>query len=237
MMLGQAIQICRMKKVSLYRVIETWSFYNAIALIIAFGFTVFRADLNALLFVFSISMISLIYLNRKNLFITRPFFGIANTLTLIRLLIIILCFCYIDLTDTEVLFYGLLFAVILDFFDGLAARYFNESSFFGQYFDMEVDAFYVLLMCSFYFIYLDVPVWIIIPGLLRYLFRVYTFCFPKPQYREEKKTYATVIAASYFIILLLGLITEGFLQNSILLLGSMAIVISFLIGFNQYVRQ
>jgi phosphatidylglycerophosphate synthase len=217
--------------------IETWSLYNAFALSIAFIAALVTTQLNILLFVFSISLIGLIFLNRKKLFYSKPFFGVANTITLTRFILIILGFLFIELDNTLLLFYCLSIAVSLDFFDGLAARYFKESSFFGQYFDMEIDAFFVLIMCYFYYTYIDIGWWILIPGVLRYAYRLYTFCFPKPNIKEEKKTYATVIAASYFVILLIGLITTGIIQSIILLIGSLAILVSFSIGFIQYQKQ
>lgn len=216
---------------------ETWSIYNAFAMITALIVALVTKQLNILLIVFSITIISLILINRKSLFQTKPFFGVANTITLVRFLIIVFSFLLINFNNTSLLFYGLCIVVALDFFDGMAARYFNESSFFGLYFDMEVDAFFVLLMCYFYYIYGSISWWILIPGTLRYIFRLYTFCFPKPNSKEQKKTYATVIAASYFVVLLLGLITRDLLQFLILLIGTIALVFSFLIGFIQYHKE
>jgi len=221
----------------LNRHIETWSIYNALALTIASILTLISKDLNILLAVFSLSILVLISINRKQLFNSKPLFGIANTITLIRIIIILSSFILIDLNNPKLLFYYLCLAVGLDFIDGRAARYFNESSFFGHYFDMEVDAFFVLIMCCFYYLQVGVSWWILIPGLLRYVFRLYTFCFPKPNVKEEKKTYATIIAASYFIVLLIGLITKDTAQFLILLSGSLAIVISFSIGIIQYHKQ
>lgn len=217
--------------------IETWSIYNAFAITIALIVALICKQLNILLIVFSISIMVLIYINRKKLLQSKPVFGVANTITLVRFIIIILSFILIDFKDTNLLFYSLSIAVSLDFFDGMAARHFNESSLFGQYFDMEIDAFFVLLMCYFYYMYGDISWWILIPGLLRYLYRLYTFCVPKPDTKEQKKTYATVIAASYFIVLLIGLVANDTIQFLILLLGSLALVISFLIGFIQYHKQ
>lgn len=217
--------------------IESWSVYNALALIIAFITALVYKELNILLITFSLSILVLIFINQKRLRELKPVFGIANAITLIRFLIIAFSFLWIDFNETNLLFFSLSIAVALDFFDGLAARFFNETSFFGQYFDMEIDAFFVLLMCTFYFMHGKISWWILIPGLLRYVYRMYTFCFPKPNTKEQKKTYATVIAASYFIVLLVGLITQGNFQFWILLLGSLAIIISFIIGFIQYQKQ
>ncbi len=218
--------------------IETWSIYNALMLTIAVPISLVYQQLQLLLVLFGLSLISLIYVNRKDLFGSKPIFGIANSITLIRFFIIFCSFFYIDFkNDTRLLFYTLSIAVVLDFFDGKAARYFKESSFFGQYFDMEIDAFYVLLMCCYYYLFFDIPFWILIPGLLRYLFRLYTFCFPKKNYVESKKRYGAIIAASFFIVLLIGLVTQGSLQYFILLLGSLAILVSFSIGIIEYHSQ
>lgn len=217
--------------------IETWSVYNAFALTLASIVALISNQLTILLVVFSLSIVALIYIHRKQLLQSKPIFGIANTITLIRLIIIISSFLWIDFNDTNALFYGLCVAVGLDFIDGKAARYFNESSFFGQYFDMEVDAFFVLLMCCFYFLHGDIAWWILIPGILRYVFRLYTFCIPKPLLSEEKKTYATIIAASYFVVLLIGLVTSDTLKFLVLMTGSAAIIISFSIGIIQYHKR
>lgn len=218
--------------------IETWSVYNALVLTIATPIALVYQELRILLVVFSVSLATLIYLNRNILLKSKPIFGIANSITLIRFIIIVFSFLCIDFEhNTTFLFYALSFAVILDFFDGKAARYFKESSFFGQYFDMEIDAFYVLLMCCYYYLFWNIPVWILVPGLLRYLFRLYTISFPKENHAESKKNYGTIIAASFFIVLLVGLVTQGRMQLYILLAGSLAIIGSFAIGIIEYHRQ
>lgn len=214
--------------------IETWSTYNALALAIVTPIALLYQWLDLLLYVFSISLICLIYGNRHFLLKSKPVFGVANSISLIRFLIILFSFLTIDFTNTTALCLALSIAVALDFFDGKAARYFKESSFFGQYFDMEIDAFFVLLMCSFFYVYASIPIWIMIPGLLRYLFRLYTIVIPRKNHRETKKNYGTLIAASFFVILLIGLVTKGKTQLYFLLVGSIAIMTSFLIGIIQY---
>ncbi len=214
--------------------IEKWSSYNALALTIVTPIAIVYQNLSLLLSLFSLSLICLIYGNRHFLVKRKPFFGVANTITLIRFLIILISFLTIDRVNTTALCVTLSIAVALDFFDGKAARYFKESSFFGQYFDMEIDAFFVLLMCSFFYIYAGIPIWIMIPGLLRYLFRLYTIIIPRKNHRETKKNYGTIIAASFFVILLIGLVSQGTTQVYILLLGSIAIMVSFLIGIIEY---
>ncbi len=217
--------------------IEDWSVYNAFILTFAGLSALVFKTLDGLIITFAITCSALIFINKKQLFNSKHFFGIANTITLVRLLIILISFLIIDVNNNLWLFIMLTLSVSLDFFDGIAARHFNEASFFGQYFDMEVDAFYVLLMCCYFFLFSNIPFWILIPGFLRYLFRIYTFFFPKKTFIERKRTYATVIAASFFIVLLLGLITKNSIQFFILLSGSIAIMTSFFIGIIDYHKQ
>lgn len=231
--LGRVIQVCKFMNILKKRHIEIWSIYNAFAMVIAFAIAFFLKKTEPLFVVFTVSIIALVVINRASLFKSKRFFGVANTITLIRYILIILSFQLINSQETF-LIYGLTTAVILDFFDGKAARYFNESSFFGQYFDMEIDAFFVLLMCFYYYFSQDISWWILIPGLLRYIYRIYTFCIPRKSKSESKTNYGTIIAASFFVILLLGLITKDCFQTVILAIGSMSIVISFAIGFIQY---
>ncbi len=213
-----------------------WSVYNALALTATSCAVLLFNNLYVLLPVFSISIAVLIFLNRKLLLYSMPVFGIANSITLTRFLIITCSFLLIDLDNAQTLFCLLLVAVLLDFFDGKAARHFKESSFFGQYFDMEIDAFFVLLMCFYYYLCYDISCWILIPALLRYLFRLYTFLFPRMNFVERKKKYATFVAASYFAVLLIGLITSGSLQLLVLMIGSLAVMLSFFIGIVEYYR-
>ena len=215
--------------------IEQWSLFNAILLILAFITSIYFKNLNYLCYVFSTSILILIVISFNDLIKMRLPFGIANCITLLRFLLVLISFLYIDFNKQLPLFtLFLVFAVVLDFFDGIAARQFYETSVFGQYFDMEVDAFFVLTMCCYYYIFADIGFWILIPGILRYVYRLYTFLVPKKNFKETKQKYATIIAGTFFVILLLCLLLDGWLQESLLILGALSITLSFAWGFKQY---
>lgn len=51
---------------------------------------------------------------------------------------------------------------------------------------------------------------------------------------ERRKKYAATVAASFFLALLTGLVTTGFIQKLILVTGSLAIIFSFIMGWVEY---
>jgi len=119
--------------------------------------------------------------------------------------------------------------VTLDVVDGWLARRFNQQSVFGMYFDMETDALYVLLVCVYLYLQGMVGAWILIPGILRYVYRIFIFTISKPGFKEQKQRYAAVIAGSYFVILLLSVGWQNEIQHITLIVGSLAIVLSGLL--------
>ncbi|MGR9101011.1 MAG: CDP-alcohol phosphatidyltransferase family protein [Gammaproteobacteria bacterium] len=93
-------------------------------------------------------------------------FGVANGVTLLRLTAVAL----LPAVPTGDAFFPAVVVLALDGLDGLLARRFGESSEFGEFFDKETDAFFMLMLC--WLLYLDqrLGLWILLPGLLRYLF-------------------------------------------------------------------
>jgi phosphatidylglycerophosphate synthase len=67
---------------------------------------------------------------------------------------------------------------ILDGLDGALARRFGPSA-FGASWDMESDAFVILLLSVGAFLFAGLPVWALWPGLARYLF-YFPYKFLKP---------------------------------------------------------
>jgi phosphatidylserine synthase len=167
--------------------IDSWNVCNALIMIFGTVVTIWTSELKTLAGLFSGSLIYLLFLNWRYKSPTTYLFGVGNWLTFARFVIIIIGLILIPPTESFTLFILLSIAVSLDFFDGKVARYFKEDSFFGQYFDMEIDAFFVLTMCCYYYLHTDFPMWILIPGILRYIFRIYTFLFPKKKLWNEEK--------------------------------------------------
>ena len=94
----------------------------------------------------------------------------------------------------------------------------------------------MLLVCVYLYFQGAVGVWIIIPGILRYVYRIFIFLVPKPDFKEQKQRYAAVIAGSFFVILLLSVAWQNKIQQVALIVGSLAIIGSFGKSFWDYTR-
>ena len=158
------------------------------------------------------SFLYYIYLHRVLLATMSPFAGYANWVTFCRLLIIVIALFSVN--EIGVFWFGgiLTFSVALDAVDGYLARRFNQSTIFGQYFDMEIDALFVLGMCFYYYFSQAIPIWILIPGILRYVFRLTTILVKKPNFQEKKRPYASYIAGCFFGVLLLCTVLDGMIS-------------------------
>jgi len=183
-----------------------------------------------------ISFSSLIHRSSKSLAKMNPPGGYANWVTGFRLVLILIGSFLFGIVSTNTILAIMLTAVLLDVVDGFLARKFDHASNFGSYFDMEVDAYFVLLMCFYYFQYEDIGWWILFPGVLRYLYKVVVTLIPKPTFKEKKQKYASIIAGIFFVLLIVCLISPSEIRNILLLIGSFLIVVSFGISFVQYLK-
>ncbi len=214
--------------------IESWNSVHAIAMIGVTICALYLRNLNYLIIVGLVSFGIFMIQNRATLGSLKPFAGYANWISLFRLLLLSALFIF---GVPHFLFVvGLILVVCLDGLDGWMARKFDHSSLFGQYFDMEIDAFFVLLMCSWYYLFHDLGFWILLPGLLRYLYKFGIDLFPKPDFEESKKSYASTIAGIFFVSLLLGLVLEGGMREVNLAIGAILIVFSFSVSTIEYIR-
>ena len=105
-----------------------------------------------------------------------PQFGLANCITLARLIITALLASTIGslhlITETGLwTLIGLaVSAALLDGLDGMVARSREETSFFGAKFDMEVDAAFILILALLVWELSKIGPWVLAAGLLRYIF-------------------------------------------------------------------
>lgn len=102
--------------------------------------------------------------------------GWANLVTFLRAVLSLPVFAAVLLPDlqTEVVIFFLVgvagLAILLDGLDGWLARRFGQSSAFGARFDMEVDAFLILLLSVLVWQTGQTGAWVLWIGLLRYGF-------------------------------------------------------------------
>lgn len=118
----------------------------------------------------------------------HPTFGAANLVTLLRLLLtslfsgfaIEMLFTAASPSDSALwaAFFLALAAVALDGVDGLLARRLGATSDFGSRFDMETDAFLILMLSLAVFALNKAGAWVLFGGLLRYIFVVLGWLWP-----------------------------------------------------------
>ncbi|WP_277477708.1 CDP-alcohol phosphatidyltransferase family protein [Catalinimonas alkaloidigena] len=114
----------------------------------------------------------------------RPFWkslgiagGLANQITAARVIgILLLLFFQHDLPALAFFVLGILI-LIADGLDGYFARKHNTVSEFGDFFDKETDAFFVLAFCIILMEQSLAGAWVIIPGLMRYAFVLILYLF------------------------------------------------------------
>jgi phosphatidylglycerophosphate synthase len=108
-----------------------------------------------------------------------PTFGVANTMTLVRGALAIMLLALLGVREVEWWLVGLAtLAAALDGVDGALARRRNEASAFGARFDMETDALLILVLAALVWQLGKAGVWILLAGLLRYLFVGASFVLP-----------------------------------------------------------
>ena len=126
-------------------------------------------------------------------------FGLANAVSLLRLSgAIVLPW----LAPAQVACAGLIL-LAMDGVDGWIARRCGLSGEFGEYFDKEGDAFFMLMLCVLlYRLPHGLGPWILLPGLLRYLFVLFIKVARPPQLKEQRTAMAGWISVFMMLTLL-----------------------------------
>ncbi|HUQ52039.1 MAG TPA: CDP-alcohol phosphatidyltransferase family protein [Gammaproteobacteria bacterium] len=111
-----------------------------------------------------------------------PRFGMANAVTLTRAVLVLLLLALLGAQATSALAWLLvalsLAAAVLDGVDGALARSRAETSAFGARFDMEIDALLILVLAALVWQHGKAGPWILLAGLLRYLFVAASYALP-----------------------------------------------------------
>lgn len=102
-------------------------------------------------------------------------FGIANGATLLRAISVCLVAGTLVLDTMRPQLVWMVVGIagcnlLLDGLDGWLARRYGITSAFGARFDMEVDALLIMVLCLFLVVHHHAAAWVLVIGLLRYLF-------------------------------------------------------------------
>ncbi len=174
--------------------------------------------------------------NKFSRALPRPF-GAANWVTLVRACIALGLLGYAVaalLTPTSTAGRWLwttaaLCAVILDGIDGYLARRFGQTSAFGARFDMETDAATVLMLCLLAFLTGQAGAWVLLSGLMRYLFIIGGWIWPGLTMPLAKSKRRQVICVIQIAVLILALapVTPPGMAAMICLAGLLLLGYSF----------
>lgn len=165
--------------------IQNWTAFHAIIIIFTTAFCFLLSKIFPLILAAVFSFSLLIFLTR-NQWTPQLHFGMGNFLTGLRLLLLLLTTLFLkDLPDYLIALTGLII-LIGDGIDGWLARRRHELSEFGEYFDKETDALFIHLFCLSAIFKNLLGEWIILIGLLRYLFVVYLFLTGKKDRKERR---------------------------------------------------
>jgi phosphatidylglycerophosphate synthase len=205
--------------------IEKWMAVHAVLLLFSTVYFLFTYQIEVIGIAFTLSILTLYFLKFLNLKKTDFLFEAANIVTGFRWLLLV-SLTFISLSNFQISFIAFL-VLILDGIDGFLARKFKTQSGFGEYLDMETDAFYVLVLSCLLYQNGTFGMWIISLGLLRYLYFIVLLFFKAPQQKEERVFRARLIA----VILMVALIAGFALPLTI---AKPAIVISTILVFYSF---
>lgn len=161
-------------------------------------------------------------------------FGTANSLTAVRLLCILLLAIWpwsADAASLSLVLIGLLL-LVADGIDGWLARRLDQTSEFGEFFDKETDAFFLLVLCLLAIDMRGYTIALIAVGLLRYVFALVLYTCEPPAEKEPRSA-----AARYLYVTMMAVLLAAFLPIPVLppvLVGLTAVVL--IASFVPYFR-
>ncbi len=131
------------------------------------------------------------------------FGGVANLITLARLLGILLLLLCQQYLHAYVFFVIGILILIADGLDGYYARKYKTASDFGDFFDKETDAFFVLAFCVILYEKGLTDLWVIYPGVFRYVFVLLLYLFGIENIRLGK-SFRRQFAGMWFMGTIMG---------------------------------
>ncbi len=156
--------------------------------------------------------------------------GYPNIVSSIRLTLVLIAFIFQDYFNSTTLLLIFLLAISLDGLDGYLARKLNQSTEIGGKFDMEIDAFMVLVISWIHVDQNRLNWFILIPGSLKYIYEILFIWLPKKEGELMPKFYRASIAVLFFIGLLFPFITDFSPLILITYISGGLIIVSFAIS-------
>jgi len=151
----------------------------------------------------------------------------ANLVTFLRLILLFAIGFYFSQMPPLLVGIIALVVLLMDGLDGYLARKYQTSSLFGEYLDMETDAFYVLGMTSILYQLDYFGHWILAIGLLRYVYFLVLKNVKPPAQKEARVFRARLIAVILMATLAACLILPSAIYEPAMGIASVLVVYSF----------
>jgi len=176
----------------------------------------------------------LILIGLKHLSINR-LVGPANLITASRLgAVLLVTGIAPNLSNSLILAMGLVL-MLLDCLDGWLARRMNTASLWGEFFDKETDAYFLLVVCLAAFQRLLAGWEILVIGLLRYIF-VISLLILKRKPKKEKRSLRAQNVFTIVMLLLLSLFSPfDFPRFAFVVLALFLVLFSFGSDFRKII--
>ena len=218
--------------VSSRKSLRSWS--NISNFIFSIWFILFVVHMPVFPYIAATGMLSFIFLwfiHFDDLKKFKPLAGYANLITLVRLIIVLVIgFWYIKLSDITVFIMGLT-AVLMDAIDGYVAKKYHQQSEFGKHFDMEADAFYVLILTCILYLKDFFGLWIVVLGFLPYLYGFFIYLMGVADKEPKKAKFRTRIAGLFFIAILMPFVFDFGFYYPVVIVAGILLLTSFLASF------
>lgn len=202
--------------------LEAWSRVHASLLVVGAVVTSWAGSTEALLALASLSFTALLWLGRRA-FTDSGRFGPANAVTLLRLALV-LALGALPL-PLSALLGGVI--LVLDGVDGWLARKTGSASAFGAHFDMETDAFFVLVMTVVLWTSGRLGAWILCGGLLRPLYVLWLWALPAPNSEEPRSSFGRLAFLGFAAGLVGALASTSRIASALALGGTALVSLSF----------
>lgn len=217
--------------------IDAWLNVHAATMLVA---TMISATLNtavpiAVAGAFSFAFFG--YRHRHSLAELRPYGGYANLVTACRLVLVLGAALLLMSTPKAWLLLLFFLNVVMDVVDGRLARSSGQATRFGAVFDREADALFVLVAYVYFFLQHAVAAWILIPGLLPYLYRLATPGARSSSEGERKARHAAALAGTNYVVLLVAIAAAAGPQLPLLIFSAGIVSLSFLVSFWNLYRD
>jgi len=168
--------------------VRAWSVVHALVMLLAAPLALTLHDARPAAALGGTSLLALLALYRGR-YTPAGGFGAANTVTLLRMLLIVGLSGYSASPPGPPAALLVLLILVLDGIDGRLARRFSLASEFGARFDMECDALLVFVSALVLYLPGRLGAFILVAGLLRYAYVVGLLVWPEPTREAPRSSF------------------------------------------------